>query len=50
MDLFLRKVIHPQAHDNYRVILNARTPPVRRVLVWREAPLPRAAIVLRDDD
>jgi hypothetical protein len=21
MDLFLRKVIHPQAHDNYRVIL-----------------------------
>ena len=21
MDLYLRKVIHPQAHDNYRVIL-----------------------------
>ncbi len=21
MDLFLRKVIHPQAHDNYRVVL-----------------------------
>ncbi|HZR86505.1 MAG TPA: hypothetical protein VFB02_06860 [Bradyrhizobium sp.] len=21
MDLFLRRVIHPQAHDNYRVIL-----------------------------
>jgi hypothetical protein len=22
MDLFLRKVIHPQAHDNYRVLVN----------------------------
>ena len=21
MDLFLRKVIHPQAHDNYRVVV-----------------------------
>jgi hypothetical protein len=21
MDLFLRKVIHPQAHDNYRVLI-----------------------------
>jgi hypothetical protein len=21
MDLYLRKVVHPQAHDNYRVIL-----------------------------
>jgi hypothetical protein len=21
MDLFLRKVVHPQAHDNYRVVL-----------------------------
>lgn len=28
MDLYLRKVIHPQAHDNYRVILKCEA--------WRE--------------